>query len=60
MKHIPLTKGFIAIVDDEDFESLSKFKWRVQHEIDAARAYDVAAAQHYGEFARTNQQMGVL
>lgn len=27
---------------------------------DAAKAYDVAALCHYGEFARTNQQMGAL
>lgn len=27
MKEIPLTRGFITMVDDEDFESLSKLKW---------------------------------
>lgn len=27
MKQIPLSKGFFAIVDDEDFEWLSKIKW---------------------------------
>ena len=26
-KEIPLTKGYVAIVDDEDFEFLSKWKW---------------------------------
>lgn len=30
-KHISLNKGLFAIVDDEDFESLSKFKWRSNH-----------------------------
>lgn len=29
MKLIPLTKGFFAKVDDEDFERLSKFRWQV-------------------------------
>lgn len=29
MKKIPLTKGYEAIVDDEDYDSLSKFNWSV-------------------------------
>lgn len=28
-KEIKLTKGYITIVDDEDFERVSKFKWQV-------------------------------
>lgn len=31
MKEIPLTKGFVAIVDDEDFEWLSKSKWHMMN-----------------------------
>ena len=29
MKSILLTKGFVALVDDEDFEMLSCFKWQI-------------------------------
>ena len=29
MKEIPLTQGFVTIVDDEDFEELNKYKWYV-------------------------------
>jgi len=28
MKQIPLTKGHVALVDDEDFEALSRFHWQ--------------------------------
>lgn len=30
MREIPLTKGFVAIVDDEDYEDLSRFNWCVR------------------------------
>jgi hypothetical protein len=28
MKELPLTKGFVALIDDADFAALSKHKWR--------------------------------
>ena len=31
MKEIPLTRGKVALIDDEDFESVSRFKWHVTH-----------------------------
>jgi len=27
MKEIPLTQGYVAIIDDEDFENVSRLKW---------------------------------
>lgn len=29
MKIIPLTKGYESLIDDEDFEKVSKFKWHI-------------------------------
>ena len=40
MKEIILTQGYIALVDDEDFEFLSQWKWfaqRMSHTVYAAR-----------------------
>jgi|SRR6185312_12040017 len=31
MKYIQLTKGYKAIVDDEDFKFLNQWKWQYQH-----------------------------
>jgi hypothetical protein len=39
MKEIQLTKGYVALVDDEDFERVSQFKWRVSHRTYAVRSY---------------------
>jgi len=38
MKEIPLTQGAVAIVDDEDYEDLSKYKWCLNNNGYAVRA----------------------
>ena len=32
MREIPLTRGYVAIVDDEDYERVARFKWQVKTE----------------------------
>lgn len=38
MKEIKLTKGYVTLVDDDDYRDLSQYKWHVRMEFDKARA----------------------
>lgn len=53
MKYIKLTKGEFAIVDDEDFDRLNKFKWyaqKMKHSFYAGRAVRVTPTKQKSLF----------
>ena len=62
MKRNPLTKGKFALVDDEDFPFLSQFirhSWENgKDKVEAAKAYDKATLEQFGEFAWLNFPKG--
>jgi len=42
MREIPLTRGYVAIVDDDDYELVSRFKWQAgvrNHTVYAQRSF---------------------
>lgn len=39
MKEIPLTRGYIALVDDEDYDRAMQYNWRATTSIEARRVY---------------------
>lgn len=53
MKFVILTQNQVALVDDEDYERVSKFKWHV------AKTYDQHAINVFVAFAKTNFPMEV-
>ena len=50
MKEITLTKGFVAIVDDDDYEWLAQYKWYACEKRHLQEVYATRAViSHYGE-----------
>src|ERR1700722_6638381 len=61
MKNIPLSRGYVALVDDNDYESVSQFKWTAitpRQMVYAVRLFHgkrqeeirVSAPFHYGRY----------
>jgi hypothetical protein len=44
MRQIPLTRGYFALIDDEDFDELSRYKWSY------CNGYAVRGERHNGKY----------
>lgn len=62
MKHIQLTNGGVALVDDEDFESLNIYRWRRVDKSDSALQYAVRSEGVYkqGTFRLISMHRAVI
>jgi hypothetical protein len=55
MKHIPLTKGFVALVDDGDFQWVSQYNWHVKADPRYPRLF-YARRDFHDHFGKTRCQ----
>jgi hypothetical protein len=39
MREVQLTQGYVALVDDEDYERVSQYTWRAERRSNGVRAY---------------------
>jgi hypothetical protein len=54
MREIPLTKGYVALVDDEDYEWLKVFAWHAQLGCGRGKAVYARVTLKYGGKRRTH------
>lgn len=59
MKEIPLSKGAVAIVDDDTYEELSKYKWCINNNGYAVRATPGSRSDHRPLIPMHRQIMGL-
>lgn len=63
MKQIPLTQGKVALVDDADYDELSKYKWHAQKEYRSgtfyAARYIRLSAGKYTQISMHRQILGL-
>jgi hypothetical protein len=58
MKEIQVTQGFIALVDDEDFEYLNQFKWHIKK--DRSTNYATTNIKHDGGYKTITMHRFIL
>lgn len=59
MKEIPLTKGFVALVDDEDYEWLSQVKWCWSNGYATTRVKSKSFQKAFPTIAADTQQLSM-
>lgn len=58
MKEIPLTQGYVAVVDDEDYERVSSLKWSIK--MCFGERPGPPKAQHNRQRRRKPEEMGLF
>ena len=54
MKNIPLRQGLFALVDDEDYEALSNYRWKAVYSVDIDSHYAIA------KFSKENKRVYLM
>ena len=59
MKHIKLTRGMVTIVDNADFEELSRYKWHA-NSTGPGRFYAARCVNSHGKVSMAHQLISIL